>query len=101
VIGALLGTALGLGLGSALAAAFTRSQQLAVVIPAAQIAFYIAAAGIAGLVAAIAPARRAAWTTMIAQSPPTARPPKPLVDPNGSSLAPQEAVAETLRQARH
>jgi putative ABC transport system permease protein len=66
VIGALLGIALGLGLGAALAAAFTRSQQLTVVIPAAQIAFYMAAASIAGLVAAIAPAYRAARMDMLA-----------------------------------
>jgi putative ABC transport system permease protein len=66
VIGALLGTAVGLSLGSALAAAFTRSQQLTVVIPATQIAFYIAAAAIAGLVAAIAPARHAARMNMLA-----------------------------------
>lgn len=66
VIGALLGTALGLGLGSALAAAFTRSQQLTVVIPAAQIALWVAAAAVAGLGAAIAPARRAARMNMIA-----------------------------------
>jgi putative ABC transport system permease protein len=66
VIGALLGTALGLGLGSALAAAFTRSQQLTVVIPAAQIALWVAAAAIAGLGAAIAPARRAARMNMLA-----------------------------------
>jgi putative ABC transport system permease protein len=60
VIGALLGTALGVGLGSALAAAFTRSQQTTVVIPGGQIAVYVIAAAVAGLLAAIAPARHAA-----------------------------------------
>jgi putative ABC transport system permease protein len=66
VIGAVLGAALGLGLGAALAAAFTRSQQLTVVIPAAQTLAYVAAAALAGLLAAIAPARRAATMNMLA-----------------------------------
>jgi putative ABC transport system permease protein len=66
VIGAVLGTALGLGLGVALAAAFTRSQQLTVVIPAGKIVIYVAAAALAGLLAAIAPGRRAARMNMIA-----------------------------------
>ena len=65
VIGAVLGTALGLGLGAALAAAFTRSQQLTVTIPAGQILLYLAAAALAGLLAAIAPARRAARMNML------------------------------------
>jgi putative ABC transport system permease protein len=66
VIGALLGAALGLGLGAALAAAFTRSQQLTVVIPVAQIVAYVVAAGLAGLLAAIGPARRAAKMNVLA-----------------------------------
>jgi putative ABC transport system permease protein len=66
VIGAVLGTVLGLGLGAALAVAFTRSQQLTVTIPAGQIVIYIAAAALAGLVAAIAPARRAARMNILA-----------------------------------
>jgi putative ABC transport system permease protein len=66
VIGALLGAGLGLGLGAALAAAFTRSQQLTVVIPAAQIVAYVVAAGLAGLLAAIGPARRAARMNVLA-----------------------------------
>lgn len=66
IIGALTGTALGLGLGATLAAAFTRSQQLTVVIPGGQIVFYMAAAALAGLLAALAPARRAARMNMIA-----------------------------------
>jgi putative ABC transport system permease protein len=65
-IGAVLGTALGLGLGVAIAAAFTRSQQLTVTIPAGQIVLYIAAAALAGLLAAIAPARRAARMNILA-----------------------------------
>jgi putative ABC transport system permease protein len=65
VIGAMLGTVLGLGLGAALAAAFTRSQQLTVVIPASQIMVYIMAAALAGVLAAIAPARRAARMNML------------------------------------
>jgi len=66
VIGALLGTAVGLLLGAGLAAAFTRSQQLTVVIPAARIAIYVVAAGVAGLLAAVAPARRAARMDVLA-----------------------------------
>ena len=65
-IGAVLGTALGLGLGAAIAAAFTRSQQLTVVIPAGPITLYIVAAALAGLLAAIAPARRAARMNILA-----------------------------------
>ncbi len=60
VIGAVLGTVLGLGLGAALAAALTRSQHATVVIPVAQLVIYIIAAAVAGVLAAIAPARRAA-----------------------------------------
>ncbi len=60
VIGAVLGSALGLALGAALADAFTRSQQTTVSIPATQIAAYIATTAVAGVLAAIAPARRAA-----------------------------------------
>ena len=60
VIGAVLGVALGLGLGAALADAFTRAQQATVVVPGTQIALYIGAAAVAGVLAAIAPARRAA-----------------------------------------
>jgi putative ABC transport system permease protein len=65
VIGAVLGTVLGLALGAALAAAFTRSQQTTVVIPAGQIVLFVAAAALAGLLAAIAPARRAARMNML------------------------------------
>jgi putative ABC transport system permease protein len=65
VIGAVLGTALGLGLGTVLAASFTRSQQLTVTVPAGRIVIYVAAAALAGLLAAIAPARRAAAMNML------------------------------------
>jgi len=60
VIGAVLGTVLGLALGAALADAFTRSQQATVTIPPTRIAVYIVATAAAGVLAAIAPARRAA-----------------------------------------
>jgi putative ABC transport system permease protein len=60
IIGAVLGAALGLGLGAALADAFTRAQQATVVISPGQVIAYIVAAALAGVPAAIAPARRAA-----------------------------------------
>src|SRR5215472_544192 len=60
VIGAVLGIALGLGLGAALAYAVTRGQQPTVVVPAAQLALFAVAAVLAGVVASVAPARRAA-----------------------------------------
>src|SRR6266567_2400548 len=60
VIGAVLGAVLGLGLGTALAAALTRSQHVTVAIPVTQMVIYIIAAAAAGVLAAIAPARRAA-----------------------------------------
>ena len=66
VIGAVEGTALGLGLGAALATAFTRSERLTVTIPAGQIGIYIVAAALAGLLAAAAPARRAARMNTLA-----------------------------------
>ena len=66
MIGAVLGVVLGLALGSALAVALTRSQGVTVVLPAGQILFYAVAAVLAGLLAAIAPARRAARTNLLA-----------------------------------
>jgi len=66
VIGAALGTMLGLGLGAALAVALTRSQGVTVAVPAGQIGLYVVAAALAGLLAAIAPARRAARMNMLA-----------------------------------
>jgi putative ABC transport system permease protein len=67
VLGALLGIVLGIVLGSALAAALTRGNGAAVVsIPGAQLLFYLVGAGLAGIVAAIAPARRAARLNLLA-----------------------------------
>jgi putative ABC transport system permease protein len=64
VIGAVLGTVLGLALGTALAGTFTRPATVA--IPAGQIAVYIVATAVAGILAAIAPARRAARLDVLA-----------------------------------
>jgi putative ABC transport system permease protein len=64
VIGALLGTVLGLGLGAALAAAVTH--RAAVSVPGGQLVIYILATAAAGLLASIAPARRAARLDMLA-----------------------------------
>jgi putative ABC transport system permease protein len=64
VLAIALGTAL--GLGAALATAFTRSQRLTVVIPVRQIVIYAVAAAFAGLLPTIAPARRAARMNMVA-----------------------------------
>ena len=66
VIGAVEGTTLGLGLGAALATAFTRSEHVTVTIPAGQIVIYVVAAALAGLLAGVAPARRAARMSMLA-----------------------------------
>ena len=66
VIGAVLGIAMGLGLGSALAYAVTRSQQPTVVVSPAQLVIFGAAAALAGVLASVAPARRAAKLNMLA-----------------------------------
>ncbi len=66
VIGAVLGIVLGLGLGSALAVALTRAQGVTLAVPTGQIVTYATAAALAGLLAAIAPARRAARMNMLA-----------------------------------
>ena len=66
VIGAALGIVMGLGLGSALAYAVTRSQQPTVVVPVAQLVAFAAAAVLAGVLASVAPARRAAKLNMLA-----------------------------------
>lgn len=60
VIGALLGTVLGLGVGAALAVALTRSQQETVSIPAGRLVIFILATAAIGVLASIGPARRAA-----------------------------------------
>jgi putative ABC transport system permease protein len=64
-IGAALGIALGLGLGAALAYAVTRAQQPTVTVPVAQLVLFAAAAVLAGVVASVAPARRAARLNML------------------------------------
>jgi putative ABC transport system permease protein len=65
VIGAGLGIVMGLGLGSALAYAVTRSQQPTVVIPVTQLVVFAVAAVLAGVLASVAPARRAAKLNML------------------------------------
>jgi putative ABC transport system permease protein len=67
VLGALLGTGLGLGLGSALADALTGGMgPVSVTVPATRLVAYVVAAAAAGVLAAIAPARRAAKLDMLA-----------------------------------
>jgi len=66
VIGAVLGIVLGLGLGAALAYAVTRGHQPTVVVPVAQLALFAVVAVLAGVVASVAPARRAARLNMLA-----------------------------------
>jgi putative ABC transport system permease protein len=68
VVGAALGTALGIGLGGALAAALTAGQggSPVVVLPGGQLLAYVALAAVAGVLAAIAPARRAARLDVLA-----------------------------------
>ena len=65
VIGAVLGIALGLGLGTALAYALTRAQQPTVVVPVAQLVAFAVGAVLAGMVASVAPARRAARLNLL------------------------------------
>jgi putative ABC transport system permease protein len=65
-VGAVLGIALGLGLGCALAYAVTRAQQPTVVVSPAQLVLFALAAGLAGVLASVAPARRAARLNMLA-----------------------------------
>jgi putative ABC transport system permease protein len=66
VIGAVLGIALGLGLGAALAYAVTRSQQPTVVVSPGQLVVFAVVAALAGVLASVAPARRAARLNMLA-----------------------------------
>jgi putative ABC transport system permease protein len=68
VVGAVLGTGLGIGLGGALAAAITAGQggSPVVVLPGGQLLLYVALAAAAGVLAAIAPARRAARLDVLA-----------------------------------
>jgi putative ABC transport system permease protein len=64
IIGAVFGTVLGLGLGAALATAVTH--HAAVSVPGGQLVIYILATAVAGVLASIAPARRAARLSMLA-----------------------------------
>src|SRR5215472_12393388 len=65
-VGAVVGIAMGLGLGAALAYAVTRSQQPTVVVAPAQLVLFALAAALAGVLASVAPARRAARLNMLA-----------------------------------
>jgi putative ABC transport system permease protein len=59
VIGAILGAGLGIGLGLALTRALADQGIDKIAVPGLQLAMYVAAAAVAGVVAAIGPARRA------------------------------------------
>ena len=65
VNGVIPGNTLWLGLGAALAVAWTRSQQPTVVISVGPIVFHIRTAALSGLLAAIVPARSAARMNML------------------------------------
>jgi putative ABC transport system permease protein len=60
VIGALLGAGLGIGLGLALTRALADQGIDKVAVPVGQLSLYVLAAALAGVLAAIGPARRAA-----------------------------------------
>jgi putative ABC transport system permease protein len=60
VIGAVIGAALGIGLGISLSRALAELGIRVIAIPTGQLAVYVALAGVAGVIAAIGPARRAA-----------------------------------------
>jgi putative ABC transport system permease protein len=60
LIGALAGAALGIGLGLALSQALADEGIKAISIPGLQVALYVALAAVAGVLAAIGPARSAA-----------------------------------------
>jgi putative ABC transport system permease protein len=60
VIGALLGGALGIGLGLALTRALADDGIDKIAVPAGQLTLYVVAAAVAGVLAAVGPARRAA-----------------------------------------
>ena len=60
LIGALTGAALGIGIGLALAQALKDEGITAISIPVAQLAVYVALAAVAGVLAAVGPARAAA-----------------------------------------
>jgi putative ABC transport system permease protein len=60
VIGALMGGALGIGLGLALTRALADDGIDKIAVPAGQLTLYVVAAAVAGVLAAVGPARRAA-----------------------------------------
>jgi putative ABC transport system permease protein len=60
VLGALLGAVLGLSFGAALTRGLAEEGLTVVEIPGGRLAFYVLAAALAGVLAAIGPARRAA-----------------------------------------
>jgi putative ABC transport system permease protein len=60
VIGAVLGAVLGIGLGVSLSQALAELGIKSIAIPTGQLALYVALAAVAGVLAAIVPARRAA-----------------------------------------
>jgi putative ABC transport system permease protein len=59
VIGAIIGAALGIGLGVALTRALADEGIEKIAVPGVQLALYVLAAAVAGVLAAIGPARRA------------------------------------------
>ena len=59
VIGALLGAVLGIGLGLSLSRALADMGIDQIAVPVPQLALYVVAAAVAGILAAIGPARRA------------------------------------------
>jgi putative ABC transport system permease protein len=59
VIGALIGAALGIGLGLALIRAVADEGINQVAVPVVQLSLYVVAAAVAGVIAAVGPARRA------------------------------------------
>jgi putative ABC transport system permease protein len=63
-LGALLGIGLGIGLGAALASALTHGG--AVTVPVSHLIVYMVGTGAAGLLASVAPARRAARLGLLA-----------------------------------
>jgi putative ABC transport system permease protein len=65
LIGALSGAALGIGLGLAMSQVLKDEGIKAISIPTAQIAVYVALAAVAGVVAAIGPARSAAKVDLL------------------------------------
>ncbi len=65
VIGALIGAALGIGLGVALTRALADEGIDQISVPGVQLALYVVAAAVAGVIAAIGPARRASQVDVL------------------------------------